>query len=168
MTHLVRGDVAAKPQAMLNLAPQCRSHVARGLRKVVEKHPDVARKFAFDIADATPVVMLNCHNSKSHGGGMVFVNRCPCLTASMCKGGGPWVANLNRRTLLSEMETLQGIPNGRLNLPSVVTRSKYGQMIGNGFIVGVIGRVALRLLKTVGLLPLTWRDHWADEAEVAK
>eukprot|EP00975_Prorocentrum_lima_P038418 8075831-Prorocentrum_lima.AAC.1 len=38
-------------------------------------------------------------------------------------------------------------------------------MVGNSFTVGVIGRVALLLLKTIGKLPSAWPDVWADESQ---
>ena len=82
-----------------------------------------------------------------------FVDKSPCLTASGRRSGGSWVANLSTHLLIEEMEALQGIPEGRLSWPSGTTRSKYGVMVGNSFTVGVIGRIALRLLKTIGKLP---------------
>ena len=75
------------------------------------------------------------------------------------------MANLNRHLLVEEMEALQGIPLGRLRWPSGMRRSMYGAMIGNSFTVGVVGRVALRLLKTIGKLPAAWPDAWADESQ---
>ena len=75
------------------------------------------------------------------------------------------MANLNRHLLIEEMEALQGIPEGRLSWPSGMKRCEYGVMVGNSFTVGVIGRIALRLLKTIGKLPLAWRDAWADESQ---
>ena len=51
--------------------------------------------------------------------------------------------------VLREMETVHGIPLGRLTWPAGITQSKYAAMIGNAFTAGVIGRVALQVLKTV-------------------
>ena len=81
------------------------------------------------------------------GGGQLVVDRCNCLTACLCKAGGPWIVSLCRRMVLSEMETLQGIPAGRLAWPKGIRRGKYAAMIGNVFTAGVIGRVALQVLK---------------------
>ena len=62
--------------------------------------------------------------------------------------------------MVSEMETLQGSPTGRFAWPKGITRSKYSGMIGNGVTAGVIGRVALQVLKTVGKLPSEYPDYW--------
>ena len=150
---------------MLDLSPHPRGNVATGLTNLINKHPAAASAFDFNVVAGTPVALINTNSSANHGGGGVFVDKCPCLTAAICKNGGPWVANLNRRLLIKEMEALQGIPEMRLSWPSGVTRHKYGTMVGNSFTVGVIGRVALRLLKTAGKLPLTWRGAWADESQ---
>ena len=92
------------------------------------------------------------------------MDRRNCLAAGLCRTGGPWIVNLCRRMVLREMETLQGIPLGRLTWPAGITQSKYAAMIGNAFTAGVIGRVALQLLKTVGKLPSTCADYWAEQA----
>ena len=110
-------------------------------------------------------MLINTLSSPSHGGGGIFVDKSPCLTVAHCKRGGPWVANLNRHLLIEEMEALQGIPEGRLSWPSGMTRSKYGVMVGNRFTVGAIGRITLRLLKTIGKLPSARRDAWADASQ---
>ena len=161
---LLKGHVAAEPQSILDLPSHAEANVTAGLKHFINKHPLAAQKFNFNVAAGTPVVLINTVSSASHGGGHVTIDKSPCLTKSCCRNGASWVANLNRHMLIDEMEALQGIPAGRLSWPSGTTRSKYGAMIGNGFTVGVIGRVALRLLKTIGKLPLPWRDAWADES----
>ena len=150
---------------MLDLSPHPQNNVAAGLQNLIARHPAAARAFNFNVAAGTPVVLINTGSSLSHGGGGVFVDTSPCLTAGGCRCGGSWVANLNRHLLIEEMEALQGIPEGRLSWPSGTTRGKYSAMVGNSFTVGVIGRIALRLLKTIGKLPLAWRDAWADESQ---
>ena len=162
---LLKGHVAAEPQSMLDLSPHPQANVAAGLQNLITRHPAAARAFNFNVAAGTPVVLINTGSSPSHGGGGVFVDKSPCLTAAGCRHGGCWVANLNRHLLIEEMEALQGIPEGRLSWPSGTTRSKYRAMVGNSYTVGVIGRIALRLLKTIGKLPLAWRDAWADESQ---
>ena len=150
---------------MLDLSSGPRANVAAGLQRLITKHPAAARALDFNVAAGTPVVLISTGSSPSHGGGGVFVDKSPCLTAAGCRCGGSWVANLNRHLLIEEMEALQGVPEGRLSWPSGTTRSKYGAVVGNRFTVGVIGRIALRLLKTIGKLPLAWRDAWADESQ---
>ena len=162
---LLKGHVAAEPQSMLDLSSLPQANVAAGLKNLINKHPAAAFAFNFNVAAGTPVVLINTFCSPSHGGGGVFVDKSPCLTAAGCKCGASWVANLNRHLLIEEMEALQGIPEGRLSWPSGMTRSKYGVMVGNSFTVGVLGRIALRLLKTIGKLPSAWRDAWADESQ---
>ena len=54
--------------------------------------------------------------------------------------------------LTSEMLKLQGFPTKRLARPSGVSARQFQCMIGNAFSVNVMGRVALKLLKTVGLV----------------
>lgn len=161
----LKGHVAAEPQSMLDLSSHAQANVAAGLQNLINKHPATANAFNFNVAAGTPVVLINTVSSPSHGGGGVYVDKSPCLTAACCKCGGSWVANLNRHLLIEEMEALQGIPEGRLSWPSGTTRSKYGVMVGNSFTVGVIGRIALRLLKTIGKLPPAWRDAWADASQ---
>ena len=150
---------------MLDLSPLPQANVAAGLQHLINKHPAAAFMFNFNVAAGTPVVLINTGSYPSHGGGSVFVEKSPCLTAAACKCGCSWVANLNRHLLIEEMEALQGIPEGRLSWPSGMRRSKYGVMVGTSFTVGVIGRIALRLLKTIGKLPSAWRDACADESQ---
>ena len=162
---LIRSHVAAEPQAMGYLSRRQQRNVAAGLQSLVDKRPETARAFAFDVAAGTPIVVIITSRSLGHGGGQVCVDKSPCLTASGCRCAGYWVANLNRHLLVEEMEALQGIPLGRLRWPSGMSRSVYGAMIGNSFTVGVVGRVALRLLRTIGKLPVAWPDVWADESQ---
>ena len=150
---------------MSDLSSHPQANVAAGLQNLINRHPVAARAFNFNVAAGTPVVLINAASSPSHGGGGVFVDKSPCLTAASCKCSGSWVANLNRHLLIEEMEALQGIPEGRLGWPSGLKASNYGVMVGNSFTVGVIGRIALRLLKAIGKLPSAWRDAWADERQ---
>ena len=152
---------------MLDLSSTPQANIVAGLQNLINKHPAAACAFNFNVAAGTPVVLINTWSSPSHGGGGIMVDKSPCLTASSCTCGASWVANLNRHLLIEEMEALDGIPEGRLCWPSGMTRSKYGFMIGNSFTVGVIGRITLRLLKTIGKLPSTWRDAWADESQAS-
>ena len=66
--------------------------------------------------------------------------------------------------VLREMESLQGIPLGRLTWLAGITQSKYVVMIGYACAAGVIGRVALQLLKLVVKLPSTYPDYGAYQA----
>ena len=61
-----------------------------------------------------------------------------------------------------EMARLQGIPDGRLKIPGAVTEKQYGGMLGNAFTVSVVGRVALRLLRAIGIAGPEVRDPWAE------
>ena len=160
---LLKRDVAAEPHVLNDLARTPRAAVIKGLRALIAKHPAAAANFTFNLdSDATPIVLIDTHSSASRGGGNVYIDWCPCLTRSWCRAGGPWIANLNRRMLTAEMESLQGIPNGRLVRPNGVSLTNYRAMLGNGFTVGVVGRVALKLLQTIGRLPHSWPDAWAD------
>ena len=60
------------------------------------------------------------------------------------------------------MARLQGIPDGRLKIPGAVTERRYGGMLGNSFTVSVVGRIALRLLRTIGIAGPEVRDPWAE------
>ena len=162
---LIRDHVAAEPQAIANLSRHAQSNVVAGLNNLIAKEPDAARAFAFNVAAGTPVVIFAISLSRHHGGGSVFVDKSPCLTATSCQQKGYWLANLNRHLVVEELEALQGIPQGRFCWSPGVTRYFYAAMIGNGFTVGVVGRIALRLLKTIGALPAAWPDAWADESQ---
>ena len=97
---LLKGHVAAEPQAMLDLSPLPQANVAAGLQHLINKHPAAAFAFNFNVAAGTPVVLINTRNSPEYCGGGVFVDKSPCLTASQCSGDGTWVANLNRYLLI--------------------------------------------------------------------
>ena len=66
---------------------------------------DVFFQTAFNVNESTPVVLVNILNSDKHGGSHLFVDRCNCLTAGLCKTGDPWIVNLCRRMVLREMES---------------------------------------------------------------
>ena len=53
---------------------------------------------------------------------------------------------------LREIELLQGFPSGWLRFPPGVSEQQAACMLGNAFTVSVIGRIALRLLKTLGIV----------------
>ena len=86
----------------------------------------------------------------------------PCLTKTRCMEGGHWLTRQRRMMTLSELEALQGLPPGYLRLPTGVTECQFAGMIGNAFTVSVIGRVALNLLRAVGVVKETCEDIWAD------
>ena len=65
---------------------------------------------------------------------------------------------------MGNLNVQEGIPPGRLTWLAGLTQSKYAAMIGNAFTAVVIGRVALQLLQTVGKLPSTDPDDWAEQA----
>lgn len=74
--------------------------------------------------------------------------------------GGYWLLSLNRKMSTEEMERLQGIPALRLKIPPTATERRYKGMLGNAFTVSVVGRVALRLLHTVGIGGAGVSDPW--------
>ena len=87
----------------------------------------------------------------------------PCLTKTRCTEGGHWLTRQRRMMTLSELEALQGLPPGSFRLPTGVTECQFAGMIGNAFTVSVIGRVALNLLRAVGVVKETCEDIWADD-----
>ncbi len=113
----------------------------------------------FDTSES-PVMVANVDSSAARGGGLVVTGHVPCLTKSRCGGGGHWVVNLHRKLTQVEMERLQGVPPGRFSRPHAVTERQYAGMLGNAFTVGVVGRVALRLLKAVGIVDASCSDPW--------
>ena len=84
---------------------------AKALRALTTKHAAVANNFAFNLNEGTPFVLVNIHSSDKHGGGQLVVDRRNCLTACLCKAGCPWIVNLCRRMVLSEMETFARSPS---------------------------------------------------------
>lgn len=84
----------------------------------------------------------------------------PCLARSRCISGGHWLMNLNRKMTTKEMETLQAIPMQRLSLPPRMKARTYHGMLGNAFTVSVVGRIAVRLLRAVGVTTAVG-DPWA-------
>ena len=156
------GDLQCTP---LGMGPaHIRRRLASGLRNLLCKHPTTSQIFSFELSPRVPLVLVNVHSSEYRGGGSIYINQCPCLTGSACRRASPWILNLNRPLSVAEIETLQGIPDGRLKRPKGVTYTQHRGMIGNGFTVGVVGRIALRLLQTVGLLPSEWPDIWENHA----
>ena len=104
---------------------------------------------------------VNVGDSHLRGGGHTMLDCCPCLTRSRCSSGGHWVSNLQRMLCIPEMEALQGFPPGYIKRPSIVTQRQYAAMLGNADTVSVVGRVALSLLSSVGLVDRARRrDIW--------
>ena len=123
--------LAAEPQAMAEESQHAQRPLAKRLQTLTAaKHAVVANNFAFNVNEGTLVVLVNIHSSDKHGGGQLVVDRRNCLTARLCKAGCPWIVNLCRRMVLSEMETLQGIPAGRLAWPKGIKLGMYAAMIG--------------------------------------
>ncbi len=106
--------------------------------------------------------IINVGASALRGGGSQMHGRSPCLTRTRCGGGGHWVSNKGRMLTLKEMECLQGFPCGAggLRRPVGVTDRQYAKMLGNAFTVSVVGRVALGLLRAVGVAGDTHDDAW--------
>ena len=102
--------------------------------------------------------VVDIDSGKRSGAAMVS----PCLTRTRCRTGGHWLVHRRRMMTLSEIEALQGFPQGYLRLPAGITESQFAAMIGNAFTVSVIGRVALRLLRSVGIVDNRCTDVWAD------
>ena len=107
------------------------------------------------------MLVTDADSSKTHGGGKLFVDVSPCLTKSRCETGGHWLLNLNRKMTIDEMARLQGIPDGRLQIPKAATEKRYKGMLGNAFTVSVVGRIALSLLRTIGIAGPEVKDPWA-------
>lgn len=109
------------------------------------------------------IFVTDVGSSASRGGGRLSVDIVPCLTRSRCISGGHWLMNLNRKMTTEEMETLQAIPLQRLSLPPHMKARAYQGMLGNAFTVSVVGRIAVRLLRAIGLTTAVG-DPWAGEA----
>ena len=107
------------------------------------------------------IFVTDVSSSRARGGGHLHAGVSPCLTRRRCEDGGHWLINMNRRMTLVEMERLQGIPDGRLRIPTQVPARSYRGMLGNAFTVSVVGRVALRLLRAVGIRCPGDTDPWA-------
>ena len=96
----------------------------------------------------------------------MFIDVCPCLSKSRCDGR-LWLLNLNRKMTITEMARLQGIPDNRLKFPGnispVVNAKRYRTLgIAEAPTVSVVGRVALRLLRAIGIAGPEVRDPWAE------
>ena len=101
-------------------------------------------------------------STKRKGGGKLYVDVCPGFTKTRCESnGGHWLLNLNRKMTIDEMARLQGIPDGRLQIPKAATEKRYKGMLGNAFTVSVVGRIALSLLRTIGIAGPEVKDPWA-------
>lgn len=101
---------------------------------------------------STDPYVVDLHSSADHGGGRYMRDCSPCLTRSRCGSGGYFLAHKGRMMETTEMLKLQGFPLRRLRRPTCVSERQFRMMIGNAFSVPVIGRVAVRLLFTVGLV----------------
>ena len=106
---------------------------------------------------------MSCRRSR----GPYVKGAAHCLTRSRCVEGGHWVSTKRRRMRIPEMERLQGLPPGLLQIPDGVSERQYAGMLGNATSVSVIGRVALALLRTVGLVDPRFPDVWNDGATAA-
>jgi DNA (cytosine-5)-methyltransferase 1 len=101
---------------------------------------------------STDPYVVDLHSSANHGGGRYMRDCSPCLTRSRCGSGGYFLVHKGRMMETTEMLKLQGFPLRRLRRPTCVSERQFRMMIGNSFSVPVIGRVAIRLLFTVGLV----------------
>ena len=79
------------------------------------------------------------------------IGHSPCLTRARCSTGGYYVFAKQRKMLTVEMTRLQGIPDGRLRIPSGVTETKFRGMVGNSFTVTVVARIVDRILRTMNI-----------------
>ena len=73
----------------------------------------------------------------------------PCLTRARCSTGGYYIFAKQRKMLTVEITRLQGIPDGRLRLPSGVTERSLRCMVGNSFAVTVVAKTVDRMLWTM-------------------
>ena len=114
------------------------------------------------------MLVTDTDSSKSHGGGKLFIDVCPCLSKSRCDGR-LWLLNLNRKMTITEMARLQGFPDNRLKFPvyksPVVNARRYCRSLADASTVSVVGRVALRLLRAIGIASPEVRDPWQQWAE---
>ena len=115
---LLKGHVAAEPQSMLDLSSHPQANVAAGLQNLINRHPAAARAFSFNAAAGTPIVLSHTVSSPSRGGGGVFVDKSPCLTAAGCRCGGSWVANLNMALATHQKASSDSWPRLRILLAS--------------------------------------------------
>ena len=87
---------------MAELSQHAQRSLAKGLKTLTTtKSAVVAMNFAFDVNEGAPVVLANIHISDKHGVGQLAVDRRNCVTACLCKAGGPWIVNLCRQMVLS-------------------------------------------------------------------
>ena len=87
----------------------------------------------------------------------------PCLTRHRGAHSGYWVFGKHRMMTIKEMERLQGVPTQRINIKGMASPRQYGQMLGNGFSVPVMGRVLRKIL--IGLCIFSNQelpDPWAN------
>ncbi len=106
--------------------------------------------------------VVNVGASPGHGGGHYMRECSPCLTRARCAGGGHWISNRSRMMTITEMQALQGFPPNYLYVPPDVTQRQYAAMLGNAYTVGVAGRVALALLRTIGVAAEDHADVWCQ------
>ena len=83
--------MAAEPQLMAEASPRTHQTLAKSLKTLASKHKYVTNNFALNVNAGTPVVLVSIHSSDKRGGGKLSVDRCNCLTAGLCKAGGPWI-----------------------------------------------------------------------------
>ena len=117
------------------------------------------------------MLLTDTESSRSRGGGKLFIDVCPCLSKSRCDGR-LWLLNLNRKMTITEMARLQGIPDNRLKFPvyksPVVNARRYCRSLADASTVSVVGRVALRLLRAIGIAGPEVRDPWAEAGGCAR
>ena len=100
-------------------------------------------------------------------GAHVAYGHSPCLTRARAANGGHWLFSHMRMMRLHEMLRLQGVPLGRLVMPSGVSDRDFGQMIGNAFDANVMARLFCRIFYALGYTNRVG-DRWGDAGEHAE
>ena len=124
-----------------------------GSRVVTQNHTTAMSNIKAEGGNSsTDPYAVDLHSSADHGGGRYMHDCSPYLTRCRCGTGGYFLTHKGRMMETTEMLKLQGFPLRRLRRPKGVSERQFRMMSGNAFSVPVIGRVAIRLLFTVGLV----------------
>ncbi len=83
----------------------------------------------------------------------------PCLTRCRAGHGGHWSFQKRRYFQTEEMESLMGMPRGSRIWKGVISQRQYGMLLGNGFVIPVVGRILLRMAYAANLITRL-HDPW--------
>lgn len=119
----------------------CSEALKAGLEKLKQKNVDASRDPCFIDVNATP----------AWSSAMVGV--CPCLTSTRCTQGGHFYTSGQGMLALTEMQRLQGIPDGRFDAHRAKVRpTDLAFATGNAMSVNVLMRILPDALYAANLL----------------